>query len=96
MKGTKDDLSKALDNKKLSPKDRFRLEILMEQINSKEAEIKKNLDLAQRGLRLYTGCVDPTMKMKDEWLEIIDRELKDLNYYVQIAKDEKPEIQKLN
>lgn len=96
VKGTKDDLSKALDNKKLSPKDRFRLEILMEQINSKEAEIKKNLDLAQRGLRLYTGCVDPTMKMKDEWLEIIDRELKDLNYYVQIAKDEKPEIQKLN
>jgi len=95
IKGARDDIEKVLENKKMAEKDRFRLEILKEQINAREAEIKKNLDLALHAFRLYTGSVDETLKPKDEWLEITERELKDFSYYLKIAQENKPEFQKL-
>lgn len=95
VKGSREDIAKVLENKKLAEKDRLRLEILTEQINSKEAEIKKNLDLALRAFRLYVGSIDKTLKPKEDWIEITDRELKELSFYLQAAQDEKPELKKL-
>ncbi len=95
IKGSRDDIAKVLENKKLSDKDRFRLEILIEQINSKEAEIKKNLDLALHAFQLYVGSVDKTLRPKEDWLETTERELKELPIYLEAAKEDKPELKKL-
>ncbi|MEI8347034.1 MAG: TolC family protein, partial [Pseudomonadota bacterium] len=99
MDFAKDIIDKLKDNIEQAKKRKGRtqsLEILLAQIQGKKAEIEKNFYLTQSSLALRLG-MGPKQKIipNEEWLESTPRELKPLEYYQDLAKNNKPEFQQL-
>lgn len=95
IKGGLEDLEKVeKEMKKITKEDKFRLEIFRAQVEGKAAEVDKGLALARAALRLRTGSKE-AIEPKEEWIEAEEREHKDLQSYIAMARVERPEFRQL-
>ena len=82
--------------KKFKKSDLYRLNIFLNQLKSKQIEIKNKRSLALDGLKLYAGY-DKSLNIhpKEEWLEHEKRKIKSLDYYQDLLVENKPELKQL-
>lgn len=98
--GGKSELQKAIDKRKgrknESGKDGLRLEIFLHEVESREAEIIKYLELAKEGFTLRIGANRGQALPKEEWLLPEAREKKPVEAYVELAHARRPEFRQLS
>lgn len=96
--GGKAELTKSLEQrkkKKKPAKEEYRLEIFMQEVASKEAEINKYFEIAKEGFTLRIGMPRGSALPKEEWLLPKQRERKPVEYYVNLAKQHRPEFRQV-
>jgi outer membrane protein len=90
------DLEKAKAGKTPSKKEQLRMDVFMSQIDSKEAELKKNILLAQEALQVRLGALENEIVLpKEDWIDASERKLNALEYYLNLAQGERGEFQQL-
>ncbi|MBC7540514.1 MAG: TolC family protein [Bacteriovorax sp.] len=92
---------KALEDKKVKREDVLRLEVFKYQVQEKRIEIEKNVRLAQMGVVFYLGeelKFDSTTVVQNErqWIEMDQRELKSINYYLDLMNQSSPDLLKVD
>lgn len=100
IQGGKAELTKALEGRKAKSskndkKEEYRMQIFLAQVQSREAEVQKYFDLALEGLSLRVGAGRGEVTPKDAWLSPEVREKKDADYYVNVAREQRPEFRQL-
>lgn len=99
ISGGKAELEKAIEKRKTkkneSVKDGLRLEIFLHEVESREAEVNKYLELAREGLALRLGANRGQVLPREEWLLPEPREKKTPEYYVEQAQQARPEFRQL-
>lgn|GEM_PF-5264409 len=97
--GGKAELEKAIEKRKTkkneSVKDGLRLEIFLHEVESREAEVNKYVELAREGLSLRLGANRGQVLPREEWLLPEPREKKAPEYYVDQAQQGRPEFRQL-
>lgn len=97
--GGKAELEKAIEKRKgkknESQKEGLKLEIFLHEVESREAEVAKYLELAREGFALRVGANRGQVIPKDEWLLPEPREKKSAEHYVQLAQQARPEFRQL-
>jgi outer membrane protein TolC len=100
IEGGKAELTKALEGRKAKKrreeKPDYRLEIFLGEVQAREAEVKKYLELAREGLALRLGQPRGTVQVKDEWIIPETRQRKPVEDYVAMAHASRPEFRQLN
>lgn len=90
------DLDRVLkDKSKLSKKDNYKLDIFLAQVDAKEAEVKKNVKLALEGLNLRIGIKSENIAPKENWLDMTERKLEKIEFYENIATENRGEFAQL-
>ncbi len=99
ISGGKAELEKAIAKRKTKKnepvKDSLRLEIFLHEVESREAEVAKYLELAREGLSLRLGANRGQVLPKEEWLLPEPRDKKTPEYYVEQAQQSRPEFRQL-
>ncbi|NUM88818.1 MAG: TolC family protein [Bdellovibrionales bacterium] len=80
---------------KRSQQDGYRLDILAEQLRAKEAEARKLLTLARGGFSLRIGAGDDAAVPKNDWISAAPRELKPLDHYLRLARENRAEFRQI-
>lgn len=97
--GGKTELTKAIENRKKKRrdpgKDEFRLDIFFREVESREAEVNKYFELAKEGFALRVGAPRGGALPKEEWLLPEPRAKKTAEYYVEMARANRPEFQQV-
>jgi outer membrane protein TolC len=78
-----------------SKKDRYRISILLSQIRAKKAEILREYETALSAMALYSGFGDGKILPREEGIEPVTRNLRPLEYYLDLMRGFRPEIKKL-
>ena len=98
--GGKSDLEKAIEKRKARKnepqKEGLKLEIFLREVESREAEVNKYLELAKEGFALRLGANRGQVLPKDEWLLPEPREKKPAEHYVELAQKSRPEFRQLH
>ncbi len=81
--------------KRRSKQDSWRLDILSDQLRAKEAEAKKYLELARGGLSLRVGATQGSVVPKNDWISADTRELKTLDHYLELARQNRAEFRQI-
>ena len=82
--------------KKTTKEDRYRFDIIEGQLGIKKADVENSLALAKAGLGLRVGMDQDQMVVpEEEWIEAEERDLKPLNFYLDLSRKEKPEFRQL-
>lgn len=85
---------KAITEKNGKKEDLLKLEVFKYQVSEKKIEIEKNVQLAHMALAFYTGKED--FKNERNWIELDERELKDLAYYEDLLAKNYPDLKKIS
>lgn len=97
--GGKAELEKALNDRKKkkanSAKEDFKLQIFMNEVQAREAEVQKYLSLAQEGFALRVGADRGTVSPKEKWLIPAKREKRKVEDYIEIASGHRPEFRQI-
>lgn len=98
--GGKAQLQKSLESRKPGRRGEplgqdFRMEIFLSEVASREAEVKKYLELAREGLALRLGLPRGEVVPKDPWLLPEKRARKSVEEYVAVAHQQRPEFRQL-
>ena len=95
----KSDLEKARADRKnkkgAEKKDDLRLDIFTKEVESREAEVKKNFELAKEGLSLRLGAERGSVLPKQVWLLPDSRQKQTVEFYVQKARGQRSEFTQL-
>ncbi len=95
IQGGKKDLDEVIKkSEKRKKRDLYQLEILAQELVSKEAEVEKYLDLAREGFRLRVG-ESGTIFPDEDWLTSESRSLNPLDWYLFQAREHRPEFDQL-
>lgn len=91
----------ALENKKAKKEDILRLEVFKYQVEEKKIEIEKNVRLAQMGVGFYLGDelkpeASSSLTNERAWIEMDERELRPLDYYLNLMKQSSPDLVKVD
>lgn len=91
---------KALEDKKDKKENILKLEVFKYQVEEKKIEIEKNVKLAQMGVRFYLGeelNFDSKNAIFNErlWIEMDQRELKSIGYYLELMNKATPDLLKV-
>ncbi len=98
IQGVKQDLEKSLADsaKSKNPKENFRLELFLQEVESKTADVKQNHELAKAGFALRVGnAPSGSILPKEEWLLPTNRKLESFDHYAAIAREARPEFRQL-
>lgn len=82
------------DDEKTKKVDKFQLDILESQLLSKKEDIIKGQKLSLLAVKLFSG-VDEDFSLDRNYIEREERELKEFDYYWNLALENKPEFIKL-
>lgn len=97
--GGKSELEKAIEKRKARKsepqKEGLKLEIFLREVESREAEVNKYLELSKEGFALRVGAARGEVLPKDEWLLPEPREKKAAEHYVELARKFRPEFRQL-
>jgi outer membrane protein len=97
--GGKAELEKAIEKRKGKKaqvaKDDLRLEIFLREVESREAEVTKYLELAKEGFTLRTGSDRGQALPKEDWLLPEPRERRPVEFYLERAKTGRPEFRQI-
>jgi outer membrane protein len=103
IEGGKSELEKALEKRgnprrgqRRDPKEGYRLEIFLSEVQSREAEVRKYLELAREGLALRLGAERGAVQVADEWLIPESRERRPVEEYVRLAREGRSEFRQLS
>lgn len=96
VKETEKDLTsamKALQEKNAKKEDALKIEVFLHIVEEKRIEIEKSIKLAALGLKFYTG--ENNIANERTWIELDERELKELSYYKDLLQKNYPDLQKV-
>ncbi len=79
-----------------SSKEDFRLEIFLHEVEGREAEVIKYFELAKEGFALRIGAARGTALPKEDWLLPENRTRRAVEYYVDVARQQRPEFRELS
>lgn len=88
-----DSALKSMEEKKGKKEDILRIEVFKHQVEEKKIEVEKSIKLATLGLQFYTG--EMNFANERTWIEVDDRELKELSYYQDLLAKNYPDLQKI-
>lgn len=91
------DLDKSLENRKknVETAEAFKVDIFLEEIRAREAEVRKYFLLAQEGLALRVGLPSLKIKESDAWLSPKIRKLDSLDLYLSHAGTQRGELRQI-